>query len=370
MGSRAATGHDARQLLQLIEGVSDAENLDDYAVQVVDAVARVIPTDLAATYCEYDRVGGRVIRYAESADISAPDHVIAAFWELYHQHPLCGNRSAIAERRPLTVSDYLDRRGFQSLEVYQRYYRPLGIEHQLLVAFPTVTGRICDLAIHRATGDFTERERSVLDLLRPYLASARKVAADRARTADLERAIGDVAIATLGPGGSIDFPDTRARTWLAEYFDGHGSLNGGLPPEVASWVTRCDEPAAGGCLMPDELSISRDGQVLRLRTIPGRGPGHPPLLVLQKHARSQAPALTAAGLRLTGRERELLGWVARGLTNAQVARVMFIAPSTVHKHMEHIFAKLQVNTRTAAVARVFATPPAATAGVHTTYYQK
>jgi DNA-binding CsgD family transcriptional regulator len=54
---------------------------------------------------------------------------------------------------------------------------------------------------------------------------------------------------------------------------------------------------------------------------------------------------------LTAREREVLAWVARGKTNAEIARLLWLAPSTVRKHLENVYAKLGVNTRTAAVAR-------------------
>jgi DNA-binding CsgD family transcriptional regulator len=55
---------------------------------------------------------------------------------------------------------------------------------------------------------------------------------------------------------------------------------------------------------------------------------------------------------LTAREREVLAWVARGKTNAEIARVLWLAPSTVRKHLENVYAKLGVSTRTAAVARL------------------
>jgi DNA-binding CsgD family transcriptional regulator len=56
--------------------------------------------------------------------------------------------------------------------------------------------------------------------------------------------------------------------------------------------------------------------------------------------------------RLTPREREVLDLVSVGLTNAQVAAVLWIAPGTVRRHLENVFAKLGVHTRTAAVARL------------------
>jgi DNA-binding CsgD family transcriptional regulator len=54
---------------------------------------------------------------------------------------------------------------------------------------------------------------------------------------------------------------------------------------------------------------------------------------------------------LTARERDVLSWVARGKTNAEIAQLLWLAPSTVRKHLENVYAKLGVNTRTAAVAR-------------------
>ncbi len=56
-------------------------------------------------------------------------------------------------------------------------------------------------------------------------------------------------------------------------------------------------------------------------------------------------------IELTAREREVLAWVARGKTNAEIARLLWLAPSTVGKHLENVYAKLGVRTRTAAVAR-------------------
>ena len=59
----------------------------------------------------------------------------------------------------------------------------------------------------------------------------------------------------------------------------------------------------------------------------------------------------ASGYReLTPREAEVLGWIAHGKRNAEIARLLFISPHTVRKHIENIFEKLDVRTRTAAVA--------------------
>ena len=60
-----------------------------------------------------------------------------------------------------------------------------------------------------------------------------------------------------------------------------------------------------------------------------------------------------AGLeRLTPREAEVLELVACGLTNAAIAERLWIAAGTVKKHLDNIYAKLDVTNRTAAAARI------------------
>jgi DNA-binding NarL/FixJ family response regulator len=62
---------------------------------------------------------------------------------------------------------------------------------------------------------------------------------------------------------------------------------------------------------------------------------------------------------LTPRQRELLRLVAAGHTNAQIARRLGVSEGTVRIHLQNIYARLQVPSRTAAVTRAF---PDLTAG--------
>lgn len=56
--------------------------------------------------------------------------------------------------------------------------------------------------------------------------------------------------------------------------------------------------------------------------------------------------------KLTRREQDVLRLAAQGYSNSDIARQLFISPSTVRKHMEHIFDHTGVRTRSAAVARM------------------
>lgn len=64
---------------------------------------------------------------------------------------------------------------------------------------------------------------------------------------------------------------------------------------------------------------------------------------LRKGASPGAPALTA-------REEEVLGLAAAGLTSVQIARRLSISPATVKAHLHHLYDKLAVTNRAAAVA--------------------
>jgi DNA-binding NarL/FixJ family response regulator len=62
---------------------------------------------------------------------------------------------------------------------------------------------------------------------------------------------------------------------------------------------------------------------------------------------------------LTPREQQVLGLVADGKTSREIASLLVVSPHTVRKHIENILEKLEVSTRSAAVARAFGRADAA-----------
>ena len=80
-------------------------------------------------------------------------------------------------------------------------------------------------------------------------------------------------------------------------------------------------------------------------------------LVLRAAERDQAAAATAAGPASSGdeglsdRELEVLRLLATELTGPEIARHLFVSVNTLRTHTKHIFTKLDVNTRQAAVRR-------------------
>jgi DNA-binding response OmpR family regulator len=63
-----------------------------------------------------------------------------------------------------------------------------------------------------------------------------------------------------------------------------------------------------------------------------------------------AYATLSARFQLTEREVEVLRWVACGKTNRDIGDILGLSPRTVNKHLEHVYVKLGVETRTAATS--------------------
>jgi DNA-binding CsgD family transcriptional regulator len=130
-------------------------------------------------------------------------------------------------------------------------------------------------------------------------------------------------IVMLGGGGLVEFASPPARRLLREFFPSPTGRR--LPPPVREWLeSKVSHP----------LVAERGTRAVVVRRTDD---------VLFLHERH-------AGRELTLRKQEVLSWVARGKTNAEVAERLSLAPSTVRKHLENVFAKLGVRTRTAAVA--------------------
>ena len=74
-----------------------------------------------------------------------------------------------------------------------------------------------------------------------------------------------------------------------------------------------------------------------------------PLAALYRHALARQRGF--AVLPVTLREREVLEWLAAGKTDREIGEILGMSPRTVQKHLQHIYEKLGVETRTAAVMR-------------------
>ena len=122
--------------------------------------------------------------------------------------------------------------------------------------------------------------------------------------------------------------------------------------------------------LPDPAGLTAGpGRTVRLYFVRGPGPDFSErdravLTLLRPHlhqAYLDAERRRHPVPRLTPRQMELLHLVGAGHTNAQIARRLGISETTVRTHLENVYERLQVSSRTAAVTRAF---PAGLPRVH------
>lgn len=68
--------------------------------------------------------------------------------------------------------------------------------------------------------------------------------------------------------------------------------------------------------------------------------------------RAQHPPMPPDGRTLTGRERQVLDLLARGLSNKEIAQTLNLAAPTVKNHVHHLFEKLNAKSRVEIAARL------------------
>ncbi len=192
--------------------------------------------------------------------------------------------------------------------------------------------------------DYVKKPVNLTELVarvRVHLAQGR---AAHAGAASLD-ATGRLMMAT-DARGSLLWCTPRAEAALARLVPGW-SRSEALPPAVRAPVERLlSSGAAGASVRVDRAST--DGMVeLVLVT---RFRENEVLIRLNELNPRRDVERLAQMLSLTMREAEVLLWVSYGKSSGDISDVLQISPRTVQKHLEHVYEKLGVETRSAAAA--------------------
>ena len=124
-----------------------------------------------------------------------------------------------------------------------------------------------------------------------------------------------------------------------------------LPAEVRAWVSRS---AARAAAAPNEnIVVAAHNIKIRFRLL-SRVADDEILLIIQQ---AESVEIERAGisklqsrLGLTSREAEVLYWLSCGKSNRDIADILGISYRTVDKHLEHLFIKIGIESRSSAVA--------------------
>jgi len=150
-------------------------------------------------------------------------------------------------------------------------------------------------------------------------------------------------ITWLTPGGIL---------WLDEFLQKHAltgkhEVGSPLPKPILEWVKQYLDFVDKS----ESFESYRTGVGFLVKITPCQSTGEY-LLVLDRHSGEWDLDLVRNSLGLTFREAEILMWISRGKTNKEVGIILGSSPRTINKHLEHIFEKLGVATRAAAVSMV------------------
>jgi DNA-binding CsgD family transcriptional regulator len=354
------TQSDLEGVLGFLRGCEEYQELDSLRVGMLRELGRLIPYDSA---CLMEGDPGRGLYWTmEPEEIPPADNSAWRDWS--HQHPtIAWYRDHPAEPgRALHLADFVSRRDWHALELYQAFFERYEIEDQLTISWRGAQDEPVGIPVNRGRRSFTARERELLDVLRPHIVQLYRQANERARArraiAALDQAAreGGRAVVLLGRDESADFATGPALDWMREYFPPNGDPADHLPGPLADWVSaarqRLNGNGNGRLPAPAApLVLERGDGRLRISFVAAGAPGEQDALLLEER-RDGLPADRMRALGLTERESAVMRCADRGLTTVQIALELGNSPRTVQKHLERIYQKLEVPTRTAALAKI------------------
>lgn len=336
--------NDYELLLKCIRELHSFRDLPALRSWLLDtALPRLIPSD----WLSYNEVD--LLHPENTLAILKPElddtlqRLLPRFNEVAHQHPLITGQMKAGDFPVHKISDFLDRDAFHQLELYQDVYRHMGVEYQIAAPIKLAPNRVTAFALSRRQNDYTERDRAILEMLRPHLV----VALNNLALASEWQAILDHTALVLNELSSATLIVDRQGRILYHTGPGLqwvGASSGILPAHISEWL---DQSATNR----QTMNLPTDAGAVSIRAVPTGSPERR-LLVLTEKTPPSSAAGTPADFGLSKREWEVAHGIGDGKTNAEIAAILGISPRTVHKHVEHIFEKMGVKTRIAVATRL------------------
>ena len=272
--------------------------------------------------------------------------LFSRFKELTYQHPLIIHQMQSANFPVHKISDFLTQEAYHRLELYQEVYRHMGVEYQIAVTIRLSPSHVVAFALSRKENDYDERDRTILELLRPHLVVAFNnldlIQNHKAIQDGTELALNELSSATLivNTQGDILYHTGPGLQWLGTTSPAR------LPEPIMAWLNHRFNNGSGENLRWNSLA----GEI-QIRAVPTSTSDRWLLVLSMKNTRPAA-ATSLAIPGLSKRQQEVAHWIREGKTNLEIAAIMGISPRTVQKHIEHIFEKMGVESRVAIATRL------------------
>jgi DNA-binding CsgD family transcriptional regulator len=355
---------DIQQLNQSIQQLYALHDPDTFAINVLSIIDRLVPSNFPCFQATHHQTRQLTSTIFLGQDPGFFTPKLAAVMEQYYaEHP-------IVQHMPQTlqgaykISDFLNLEQFHRLDgLYQQFLRPFGIEEMMTLFLPPTNHRLnSSVAVNemligfcwqRPQRSFTERDRLILNLLRPHLcqvyANAEQHQQLQQNCNQLQQSLNHLGAVVLNRDGQILSIAPQAIIWLETYV-GKSTCTAQLPDLLWSWVkdqiANVTNPLnlTRTCL---PLGIQQAGRELTIRLII-EPTGAQYLLLLREQTLASLNSLELLGL--SQRETEVLSLIIRGHDNKTIATKMNVQTSTIRKHLENIYRKLEVKSCTEAIA--------------------
>lgn len=342
------TQADLDRLSKTIKAVYSATSVADLTSAVLHHVPAMVPND--ATAVTLVPLNGQAVVHHNAPHL---DKVVSerlwALRDFLHQHPLESAGEVSATWGATSLSDFLSRQQLQRTDLYNEFYRHVGVDYQLGIYTERVWGFRIGISCNGKSRDFNDRDRTILGQLAPHLAQAYKNVFELAR---LRKAASSVEAAAEAhghgfiridrSGGILDMTEL-AGALLLRYFNHSPHTRKTLPFELRAWLNSPNpENTIANRQMP-MIVIKSCGKLM----VRAAAEGSNRVLLLSEQRLPPAPTdLAALGLRK--RESEILFWMCQGKSNPEIAGILGLSVRTIHKHNENIFRRLGVENRHAA----------------------
>ena len=187
------------------------------------------------------------------------------------------------------------------------------------------------------------KPKEVMARMQVHLQGAR----ERRQARNALDAFGFASITVRASDGKLMWQTPLARDLLLRYY---GTEAPETPAPVLTWLRRHVANAVV-LIEPPRLSIELGPKRLTFRLHQQIGDsegGGDWLIIMREQSDESVIDAIALCFKLTPREAEVLYWVVKGKINRDIGDILGSSPMTVKKHLERVFAKLGVETRTAA----------------------
>ena len=160
---------DFRTGLELLGAMQEcSRDVASFARAGVERLPRLVASEFTTLSICHLASGRREVYGLPAGALSADER--AAFDRHFHQHPLVRFHGYQGGGVTQRISDSVPFAQFRESPLYNEYYRRVRIDHAIALPIRVRDGLLVSFVLNRTRRDFTDRERALLDLLRPHLA--------------------------------------------------------------------------------------------------------------------------------------------------------------------------------------------------------